>query len=86
MMQELVKDIIETHYNRFFKCGGIVNYIIAQENEVSFSYLMDCRKRVNDPFDKYRRGLAIRVARVLGSLKNEGYIEKYSSSLWRIVG
>ena len=85
MMQELVKEIIDTNYNRFFKCAGVVNYIIAQENEVSFGYLMNCRKRLNDPFEKYRRGLTVRVARVLSSLKNEGYIEKYGRYVWRIV-
>lgn len=85
MIRDLVKEIIETKYNRFFKCADVVNYIIAEQNGVSFKYLMDCRKRIEDPFDQFRRGLTVKVARQLAKLRDNGFIEKYSSQVWRIV-
>lgn len=85
MMQDLVKNIIETNYNRYFKCGDVVNYVIASNHDVSFGHLIDCRKRVIDPYDKYRAGLTIKVARILYILKDAGFIEKYGRSVWRIV-
>lgn len=84
-MIELVKQFIDTNYNRFFKCADIVNDVIAEQNGVSLKYLMDCRKCHDDPFDKHRRGLTTKVGKVLGKLRDEGYIEKYNHRIWRIV-
>lgn len=82
---EGIKNIIDTNYNRFFKCADIVNDVIAVEHNVTIRDLMDCRKRVEDPFAKYRRGLSVQIARVLVKLRDAGYIEKYGRYVWRIV-
>lgn len=82
---ELVKKLIETNYNRYFKCADVVDDVIAHQNGVSVKYLMDCRKCHHDPYDKFRRGMTVRVAKVLAKLRDSGVIERYNSRSWRIV-
>ena len=82
---DLVRGIIEANFNRYFKCVDIVDYIMAYRSEVSLRDIMDCRKRHDDPYDKYRVGLSGEVTWVLKGLKNVGYIEKYNGKMWRVV-
>ena len=82
---ELIKEFIESNYNRYFKCADIVNDVIAHQNGISVKHLLDCRKCHDDPYDKFRRGLTVKVAKMLGKLRDAGFIERYNRRSWRIV-
>jgi len=82
---DLVKEIINTKFNRYFKCLDIVNFIIAEREEVSLKYLMGCSRMNVDPYDEGRINLSGEVTWVLKSLRNVGYIEKYNRKMWRVV-
>jgi len=82
---DLVKEIIDTKFNRYFKCLDVVDYVIAEREGVSLKYLMDCRKRYRDPYGGGRISLSGEVTWVLKGLENIGYIEKYNRKMWRVV-
>ena len=82
---DLVKEIIKTNFNRYFKCLDIVDCVIANREGVTIKYLMDCRKKYRDPFDKFRGRLCGEVTWVLKLLKAEGVIEKYNGKMWVIL-
>lgn len=85
LLVDLVKEIIETNFNRYFKCNDIVDYVTAYRNEVSLKDIMNCRKRCHDPYDKGRINLCGEVTWVLKGLRNVGYIEKFNRKMWRVV-
>ena len=85
MDMKYIKGLIDGNYNCYFKCADLVNDVIADKNNVSIGHLVDCRKRSLDPFDKFRRGLTVKIARVLSQLRDSGEIEKYSRYVWMKV-
>lgn len=82
---DLVRVIIETRFNRYFRCKDVVNYVIADREGVSLKFIMDCRKKFIDPFDDGRVSLSGEVTWVLKGLEGEGYIEKYNRKMWMVV-
>ena len=82
---DLVKDIIKTNFNRYFKCLDIVDYIVAYRHEVSLKHVMNCRKQNHDPYYEGRINLSGEVTWVLKLLKAEGVIKKYNGRTWEIL-
>ena len=82
---DLVKRVIENNFNRYFRCSHIVDCVIAEREGVSIKYLMDCRKRFDDPYYKGRINLSGEVTWVLKLLRAEGLIRKYNKKMWVVL-
>jgi len=78
-------DIIVNNHNTYFKCSEIAEEIIAKRYEVELKYVIDCLKRLDDPYKDDRIHVRVRLLRILARLKEKGLIEKYNTRFWRII-
>jgi len=83
-VNECFELIVENH-NTYFKAKSVVEEIIAKQYEVELKYVLDCLKRLDDPYREDRKHIRARLLRVLCKLKELGKIEKYNKKFWRIV-
>ena len=78
-------EMIRTNHNTYFKCREIAEEIIAEQYEVKLKYVLDCLKRLDDPYKEDRIFVRARLLHVLKRLKEKGLIEKYNARFWRII-
>ena len=78
-------EFIKTKHNRYFKNSDLVDELIAETYDISLSYIIHCKKRMQDPFGTERKMLRARVRAVINDLEKEGYVEKYSQLTWKKV-
>lgn len=83
--EEECYEMILKNHNAYFKCKELAEEIIAKQYEVNLKYVIDCLKRLDDPYSEDRIYIRARLLRVLKGLREKGLIEKYNAKFWRIV-
>jgi hypothetical protein len=83
--EESCYKLIVSHHKTFFNARQLAEEIIADQYDVKLKYVIDCLKRLNDPYQEDRDYLRPRLLHVLKRLKEKGLIEKYNYKFWRIV-
>lgn len=82
--EEFCWDIIKSNHQTYFKAKSLAEEIIAKRYETTVKYVVDCLKRLDDPFEDDRKQLKCRLIHILKRLNERGLIEKYNSKFWRI--